>query len=275
VRNLKNSQPIVTLDFDYYEIKNIDRKLSEKYAKPNTLFCDVGGAGGTDAFNFLLKGAEGVCVDISSHALRTGCERAKKNRLENRIGFVKASATDLPFPISTFDLTTSFSVIDHIPPKRAAYHAIGEFARITKYSGYVSVTVPNKLFLLGTVVMRARMLLQPNDGFFEQRFTPKELARCCTKIGLQIIEYDSKYPTVVGNTIMNWYLPRIVLRIPLRILYLLSKLGTAIFNVMEKNLKLRLLGARYGFTAIRLCPLKSERKQWHSHSCSRWVKGAS
>lgn len=242
--------PAVHLDEDYFDIKQVDRRLSRIYITDHTLFCDVGGAGGNDAFNNTLAGANGVCIDIDSVVLKKGKEKAKELHVSNRLSFIKASATNLPFPENTFDLVTSFSVIDHIPPKAQAYRAISEFARVIFPNGHVVVTVPNKLFLLGTFMMQIKMNIQ-KDTFFEQRFTPKEVARCCKKNNLQIIKYDSKYPLRVGKTILTHNVPAIIGRLPSDLLGPLIQVGVNLFSWMEKN-GFIFLGARYGVDAIKV-----------------------
>lgn len=246
----KRNIRLVPLDDDYYDIKLVDRKLSQEYVGPNTLFSDIGGAGGTDSLNWLMAGAKGCCVDINLGALKKGKDLAKRHGVYDRISFIKASATNLPLIDNTFDLVTSFSVIDHIPPKTQAQKAISEFSRIAAPRGHVVVTVPNKLFLLGTVMVKAKMLTQ-KDSFFEQRFTPKEMSKYCAESNLQIIRYDSKYPLVVGRTVLTHNAPKFLQKMPTKILWSLIRLIEKLFAVMEER-KILLLGARYGIDAVKI-----------------------
>lgn len=235
---------------DYYEVKTVDRKLSSAFISSNCLFCDVGGNAGGDALTFVAAGAQGVCLDIDLKPLHDGRRRAKKAKLTN-VSFIRASATDLPFPSEIFDAVTSFSVIDHLPSKTKAYLAIREFSRITKRRGHVIVTVPNRLFLIGTAMMAAKMFLQP-ESFFEQRFTPKEMVLHSAECGLQTVNYDSKYPTIIGETIIEHNLPKIVQRLPPSLVLPLFNLAVRIFQIAEGDLKLRLLGARFGLAAVKI-----------------------
>lgn len=65
-------------------------------------------------------------IDLSPGML----EHAKKRGLDVQ----EASATALPFPDSTFDVTCSFKVLAHVPEIE---QALSEMARVTKPGGYV------------------------------------------------------------------------------------------------------------------------------------------
>lgn len=73
-------------------------------------------------------------VDISSNALRF-CSARRKSSL------VQSSLTNLPFPADTFDLITTFDVLDEISSAgvRLAY---AELARVLKRGGVLLVRVP-------------------------------------------------------------------------------------------------------------------------------------
>ncbi len=236
---------------DYYAIKEIDRKLSSPFVKPGCLFCDVGGARAIDAIPFAAAGAEGICLDISTIFLNTGRKKVKRFGLSQKIDFVCASATSMPFAEGAFDLVTSFSVIDHLPSKIEARKAIMEFSRVVKQGGHVVVTVPNRLFLLGTVMMAAKSLLQ-RESFFEQRFTPKELLLYFIEHGLQPVRYDSKNPTFVGNSILERNVPGAILKLPARFTSHLFNIATKIFRAEETSFRLRLLGARFGVASVKI-----------------------
>ena len=158
---------------------------------------------------------------------------------------MRASATYLPFQNQAFDLVTSFSVIAHLPDKKSARQAIEEFSRITRPQGYVVITVPNKLFFIGTILMKIKQIVQPRS-FFEQRFTPKELYKFFESSGVIILRYDSKNPTTIGIAIVENNLPKIVQQIPKSILRPFLALAEKIFQLIESNLPLTLLGARFG-----------------------------
>lgn len=203
---------------------------------------------GIDAIPFAKAGANGIVLDILPGVLKRGLDRARKLRLYN-LDFLCASATALPFKTESFDLLTSFSVIDHLPSKTDAKKAIKEFSRVTNRNGHVVITIPNKLFLLGTLMMMFKMFLQPTS-FFEQRFTPKELILWCNEFGLKIITYDSKNPAIIDEGIMENNMPKFVHKIPPSILTPLFSLGIKLLRLSEK-FELYLLGARFGLAAVK------------------------
>jgi SAM-dependent methyltransferase len=229
---------------DYYAIKEVDRKLAYSVIKSSFLFCDIGGADGVDAIPFSHVTSFGVCLDIDIKKLKRGLKNARTCQVEHKLDFIRATAVNVPFRNGAFDLVTSFSVIDHLPCKKRAREAIMEFARICKPGGYVVVTIPNKLFVVGTFLMKIKALTE-KSSFFEQRFTAKEMAKFFTSSGLVILRYDSKYPTIIGSTTLRWNIPRTLLNVPQNIVKPLFILFAKMFQFAE-TLPLKLLGARLG-----------------------------
>jgi ubiquinone/menaquinone biosynthesis C-methylase UbiE len=247
VNNIYNNKYIPN---DYFQVKIIDWKLSSPHIKPNILFCDVGGSAGTDDFPYVKAGAKCVCLDVNPYVLRDGKEKAKQEKIGDKIEHVRGSAAHLPFKSQIFDLVTSYSVIDHLPNKEAAYEAICEMSRIAKREGHVVITVPNKLFVMGTLMMAAKMMLQP-DAFFEQRFTSKEMLRQCSKAGLQTTRYGSKYPLKIGQSILRHNAPQLLQRLPRSLMRSVCLLAEGAFTIAEQDLNLCLLGARFGLDSIK------------------------
>jgi ubiquinone/menaquinone biosynthesis C-methylase UbiE len=236
---------------DYFQVKTIDWRLSSPHIKPDILFCDVGGSSGTDDFCYVKAGARCVCLDLDAKVLRDGKRKAKLEKIDGEIFHVRGSATHLPFRSSAFDLVTSYSVIDHIPGKRGAYQAINEMSRIAKKKGHVVITVPNRLFIVGTFMMAVKMFLQP-DAFFEQRFTSKEMLRQCAKAGLRTTRYGSKYPLKIGQSILNHNAPAILQKMPANLLRGICRFAEVIFRVAEQDLSLCLMGARFGLDSVKV-----------------------
>lgn len=235
---------------DYYAIKAVDRRLVNCCSLG--FFCDVGGAGGIDAIRLGGQGVPGVCLDVDKNAMRKGKQLAE--RLGVDVEFVVASAKHLPFMENCFDLVLCFSVIDHLPGKQAAAYAVKEFSRIVKPLGFVAVTVPNKLFLVGTLMnwlLSVFGSLQEEERLDEQRFTCKELADYFGKCGLSVFKYDSQFPIVVGSAVLKFNLPTIILKVPLPMLKALFVFGAGIFSFADKHLPTRLLGARFGAAAVK------------------------
>lgn len=226
----------------YYDIKEVDRKLSYFLVRQSSLVCDVGGCLGYDVLEFVKQGAFVIDVDINKSVLKYAKKQAQKFKKNAGLNLINASATKLPFRNETLDLVTCFSVLDHLPDKDSVYQAICEFSRVVRESGHVAVTVPNKLFLMGTVSMKLKNLTQP-DAFFEQRFTPKELKRILTLSGLTPIMFESKYPTSIGRGILEEHFPRVIKKLP-KIMVLLF-IGAKLLGCTSNSL--RLFGARMGY----------------------------
>lgn len=228
----------------FYEVKDVDRRLSYSLVRRSSKICDVGGAKGIDAFAFAKKGAFVVNVDIEKSVLKEGKELAGKSKVCAKLNFIRASATNLPFKNQTFDLVTCFSTIDHLPDKRSVFKAISEFYRVVRQSGHVAVTVPNKAFIIGTIIMKLKNLTN-KESFFEQRFTPKELFQILHACGLKPIAFDSEFPKSVGFGLLYYNFPKICRKIP-GIMTILS-FGAYFFRKISKMKQAKLFGARMGY----------------------------
>jgi len=232
----------------FYDVKEVDRRLSHPLVRESSLVCDVGGAQGVDSFAFAEKGAFVINLDINGHALKLSNKNAHELELDSNLNFIKASATALPFRDEAFDLITCFSVLDHLPNKRSAYRAIIEFSRVVKRQGHVAITVPNYLFFIGTVSMKVKNLTEP-EAFFEQRFSPKELFYAMSKSKLMPIVVDSEFPKTAAPEILVSHFPRLFRKMP-GMMALLS-LGTRILDKFSKLNMTKLLGARMGYLAVK------------------------
>ena len=137
-----------------------------------------------------------------------------------------------------------------LPGKKAAYQAINEMSRVAKQKGHVVITVPNTLFIVGTLMMAAKMFLQPGS-FFEQRFTSKELLKQCAKAGLRTTRYGSKYPLKIGQSILNHNAPAILQKLPNNLLRGICRFAEVVFRVAEQDLSLCLMGARFGLDSVK------------------------
>lgn len=231
---------------DLHEVKEVDRKLSYFLVTPSSIICDVGGASGVDAFPLAMLGFLCVSLDINKNAAKLGKILSKRRSLNNKLEFVIASATNLPFRSCSLDLITCFSVLDHLPNKDDVCLAVREFARVVKDSGYVAITVPNRLFFIGTISMKLKQLLD-SDASFEQRFTPQELRKIIIMSGLTPLSFHSKYPTKIGATVLERNLPRIVGKVPQSIIKSVFLMAESMFRKLEKRPWLRLSGARFGY----------------------------
>jgi len=94
------------------------------------------GTGATARYLAKKLGCRVMGVDIRASMVERATERAKRARVEDRVDFRVASATDLPFEDATFDVVLLESVTTFIEDKSAA---IGEYARVVKPGGCVGL----------------------------------------------------------------------------------------------------------------------------------------
>lgn len=236
----------LTISKDYFIAKKVDRDLSHPFLKDFFIVCDVGGGTGFDTFLIMNCVCFAIDLDTSLNALKIAKMRVDDIEISNNLGFICASATDLPFRSKILDMITSFSVLDHIPGKENAQRAISEFSDVVRHGGFVTITVPNSLFLIGSLIMKIKKYTD-KDTYFEQRFSPKELQKMIKSEGLTPILFDSHYPTVVGYTLLKWNFPKIIQKVPTRLLYPTLRLAEKIFGIIQHVPWLKLFGSRMGY----------------------------
>jgi len=98
---------------------------------------DVGcGAGVTPCLIAKRYGATAVGVDINKGMIERSEERAKRERVTDRVEFRVADAQDLPFDDNSFDAVITESVTAFPEDKQKA---VNEYVRVTKPGGYVGL----------------------------------------------------------------------------------------------------------------------------------------
>jgi len=98
---------------------------------------DVGcGAGVTPCFIAKRYGCRVVGVDISKGMIARSWERAKREKVADRVEFRVADAQDLPFEDDLFDAVITESVTAFPEDKQMA---VNEYVRVTKPGGYVGL----------------------------------------------------------------------------------------------------------------------------------------
>lgn len=94
-----------------------------------------------------------------------------------------ADATQLPYQDESFDISTSFSALEHIPGRTNRQKAFDEMARVTKKGGYVVITVPNKWSFF-SVIHRRLMKQGKSDYGYGHLYTKRELKDGLRQAGL-------------------------------------------------------------------------------------------
>ena len=119
---------------------------------------DVGcGIGVGPAYIARTHGCRVVGVDISEKMIEWSRQRAREERVEDKVEFRIANVLDLPFEADRFDVVLCESVIAFVEDKR---RAIQECVRMTKPGGYVGL---NETFWIEEpspeIVARAQALI--------------------------------------------------------------------------------------------------------------------
>ena len=97
---------------------------------------DVGCNTGYGTLRFAPVARRVVGVDVSPRAIDAARQRAAGGRPE----FVVTSGTELPFPDDSFDLVSSFQVLEHVPDPLVY---LKEIARVARPGAIVILATPN------------------------------------------------------------------------------------------------------------------------------------
>jgi ubiquinone/menaquinone biosynthesis C-methylase UbiE len=215
------------------------------YVNSRSVILDVGGGKAADAGPFAMVAANVVEVEIDRTAIAEGRRITRLSGLQERIDFVAASATALPFRNRVFDIVTCFSVLDHLHTKESVKVATREFYRVVRTAGHVAITFPNKAFLPGTISMLARRITD-KDWYWEQRFTPKEFHGFLLEANLLPIMYDYGTATRLGPGLRKYNIPGFMRAFPYWLTDSLFMLVMQITNRILSSNGMRIFGPRFG-----------------------------
>jgi ubiquinone/menaquinone biosynthesis C-methylase UbiE len=128
---------------------------------PTGRVLDLGCNNGYGSYKLSQHGHEVIGVDVSADALADAKRRFSAPNLE----FRQVSGQELPFESGSFDLITSFQVIEHIV-EMDPY--LNEIRRVLKPGGIVAFTTPN-------ANIRLDPGMKPWNRFHVQEFTARQL----------------------------------------------------------------------------------------------------
>ena len=129
---------------------------------------DVGCNTGYGTIRFLPVARRVVGVDVSPGAIEAARDRA----LDGRPEFVLTSGLGLPFPDASFDLVSSFQVLEHVPDALAY---LRELARVTRSGGEVILATPN-------AAIRLDPGMTPWNRFHVREYRAAELAQLLSEV---------------------------------------------------------------------------------------------
>ncbi len=160
----------------------------------NKIVLDVGAFIPFDAIYWGSVVKEFHAIDYSQEVVDSGNELIKRELSEEvakKIKYIQANAIDLPYPDNHFDVSFSFSSIEHIPGKKNRDKAFSEIARVTKRRGYVVLTLPNKLYIYGYLKSTNLQKKGISPYGLEVWYTPRQLKKIMIKNNLKPIYFYS------------------------------------------------------------------------------------
>ncbi len=180
---------------DYRLISKIPGGLRDK------VVLNVGTFFPIDELYFASRVREFYSVDLAADVIQFANEVANREihpsfRKKTKINV--ADATSLPFEDNFFDVSFSFSTIEHIPDRNLRAKAFSELVRVTKSGGYVIITLPNKLNL-GKFIRNKWSQYKGTSPFgYEHYYTPYELKKILKQLGVKPIFYCSSAGDLSG-----------------------------------------------------------------------------
>jgi len=176
-------------NWGYYHISKVktDYRLIKHVGLRDKVVLNVGGFFPIDEIFFAPIVKEFYSIDISPEVIQFAKKVADFeliHSLREKLHFQVADAADLPFEDNLFDVSVSFSTLEHIPDENKRKKAFSEIARVTKNRGWVIITVPNKLSFWNC---RNSMKLQKEGNCpfgYESWYTPGELKKIMVEVGL-------------------------------------------------------------------------------------------
>jgi SAM-dependent methyltransferase len=173
-------------DWDYLTTKQLsDAKLLHHAGIDGADVLNMGCFLPLDEIVYAHRVESWTATDLGQDTIRAAEEIARRHlsdSLFERLRFEVADGTQLPYPDGSFDVTVSFSTVDHVPTAEGRQRFVDEMARVTRPGGRVVLTVPNRWH---------RGYAKSPKPFYEYGFSPLEVRRMVRSTGLEITRFTS------------------------------------------------------------------------------------
>lgn len=180
---------------DYRLISKIPGGLKDKKVLNVGTFFPI------DEIYFASRVKEFYSIDIAPEIIKVANQIADKEihpSFREKVKIIVADATNLPFEDNYFDVSFSFSTLEHIPEENKRDKAFKELIRVTRKGGYVIITLPNKLNV-GKFIRSKIMQKKGTSPFgYEHHYFPWELKRVMKRNGVKPIFYCSSAGDLSG-----------------------------------------------------------------------------
>lgn len=166
----------------FIENQRIKKILELVEIKPEDRLIEVGCEEGYLLRNF-LGAKEVVGLDIAKNAL----EDARKNVKSNKVKFVCADATQIPFPDRAFDKVICSETLEHVKNPSAI---LKELNRIVANNGLIIISVPFEKALVNIKRFLSKLRLfnfflpgieNKKSAWHLQEFDKKEIVNLCSR----------------------------------------------------------------------------------------------
>lgn len=165
---------------------------------------DVATGTGRFAIDLARSGAQVTTLDSSGAMLAVCAGKAIQEGLSDRLTAVRGTATELPFPDSSFDIAICINALNHIPNQQLVMKELSRVvgkggAVVTNYTNWLSFFLPAGL----AVNFRRRSL---RADVYTKWFTPAEVWALHRAAGLEVqrIMGAVQIPEVFGG---GWSFP--------------------------------------------------------------------
>lgn len=200
-------------EWHYYAVSKVktDYALINRVGLRGEKVLNVGGYFPIDEIFFARIVKEFHSIDLSEKVIdfaKKVADAELSPALRKKLHFRVADASRLPFDDGTFDVSMSFSTLEHIPDEEKRNKAFSEMARVTKKGGHVIITVPNKMSL-GCLHTLLRKKKTDEEFGYEHWYTPGELKKIMIRNGLKPLWFASSAGDFSGSAYLltglyNW-----------------------------------------------------------------------